>query len=235
MSDTTRFTIGAEARCSDGSCGTVTRVVVDPIAVAITHVVVEPRHRKGLGKLVPLDLIEAADAGIQLRCTLAEFDKLESAEETEFLPAGAGYGEYGTDQVLRRPYYRLGLGLGMGGFTLAGLRERDAGLTPRGSAQPVIRDTVPLGEVAIRRNDPVRATDGAIGKVQGLVVDPESHHVTHVLLQQGHLWGAREVAIPISAVATLDDDGIHLNLTREQVRDLPSVQVDPPEGIAPTG
>jgi hypothetical protein len=26
-------------------------------------------------------------------------------------------------------------------------------------------------------------------------------HVTHVLLQEGHLWGRKEVAIPITAVA----------------------------------
>ncbi len=30
MTQTTQFTIGAEARCSDGVCGEVTRVVVDP-------------------------------------------------------------------------------------------------------------------------------------------------------------------------------------------------------------
>ncbi len=87
------------------------------------------------------------------------------------------------------------------------------------------RDTVPLGEVDVRRGDHVRATDGDIGKVQGLVIDAANHHVTHVLLQEGHLWGRKEVAIPISAVTDVSD-GIQLNLTRQQVEDLPPVDIE---------
>lgn len=50
--ETTQFTIGAEASCTDGACGAVSRVVVDPVARAVTHLVVEPAHRQGLGRLV---------------------------------------------------------------------------------------------------------------------------------------------------------------------------------------
>lgn len=46
--------------------------------------------------------------------------------------------------------------------------------------------------------------------------------MTHVLLQEGHLWGHREVAIPISAVTAVNV-GIQLKLTKQQVGDLPSV------------
>jgi len=94
-------------------------------------------------------------------------------------------------------------------------------------SQPVVVDTVPLGEVAIRRGDPVHATDGDIGKVQGLVINPADRHVTHVLLQEGHLWGRKEVAIPISDVTGVDD-GIQLNITKQQVEDLAPVDVDHP-------
>ena len=80
-----------------------------------------------------------------------------------------------------------------------------------GVSETVTYDTVPVGEVEVRRGDRVQASDGAIGHVDGLVIDPASHHVTHVLLQEGHLWGRKEVAIPISAV-TSTDDGIWLSL-----------------------
>jgi hypothetical protein len=93
------------------------------------------------------------------------------------------------------------------------------------SPQPVVRDRVPAGEVEIRRGDQVEATDGAIGKVQGLVVDPAYHNVTHVLLQEGHLWGRREVAIPITAVTSVAS-GIALALSKDEVRDLPSVDIE---------
>jgi len=46
------FTIGTEARCSDESCGYVLSVVVDPHH-RVTHLVVEPKHQQGRGRLVP--------------------------------------------------------------------------------------------------------------------------------------------------------------------------------------
>ena len=96
----------------------------------------------------------------------------------------------------------------------------------------VTYDTVPLDEVEVRRGEHVHATDGRIGKVQGLVIDPDSHHVTHVLLQEGHLWGRKEVAIPIGAV-TGTADGIQLNLTKRQVEDLPPVDIHHPARADP--
>ena len=108
------------------------------------------------------------------------------------------------------PYY----GLGSGGFA--------------GSIPPIVTtDTVPAGEVDVQRGDPVQATDGDIGRVQGLVIDRASRHVTHVLLQEGHMWGRKEVAIPISAVASTTG-GIRLRISKQEVQDLPPVDVDHP-------
>ncbi len=216
MAQTTPFTIGADASCTDGVCGAVSRVVVDPVARVVTHLVVEPKGRQGLGRLVPLHLVDAAAGEIRLRCTVAEFERLDSAEETQFVPGTVGYAAYGQEQVLAWPYSSLG-GPGVPGDAVAGISET------------VTYDTVPLGEVAVRRGERVHATDGDIGQVQGLVIDPRNHHVTHVLLQEGHLWGRKEVAIPISAVTRVDD-GIRLNITKHEVQDLPPVDIDHPNG-----
>ena len=51
--------------------------------------------------------------------------------------------------------------------------------------------------------------------------------MTHVLLQEGHLWGRKEVAIPIKAV-TSTDDGIRLSLSKHEVGHLPPVDVQHP-------
>ncbi len=214
MAQTTSFTIGAHASCTDGGCGKVTRVVVNPLTRAVTHLVIEPRHHYDRGRLVPLDLIDATTGEIRLRCTLADFEELDPAEETQFLPGTPGYPGYDPDQVLYMPYYGTGMGMGMG-----------MAYTP----ETVTYDAVPLDEVEVRRGEHVHATDGHIGKVQGLVIDPDSHHVTHVLLQEGHLWGRKEVAIPIGAVTSVDD-GIRLNLTKQQVQDLPPVDIHHPNG-----
>jgi sporulation protein YlmC with PRC-barrel domain len=228
MTATRQFTIGSEASCSDGICGEVSRVVVDPVARAVTHLVVEPNHPKGLGRLVPLDLVEAGDGDIQLRCTTAEFEKLDPAEETQFLPGSDGYLGYGREQAYSWPYYSLA-GAAMGGPMSGGMGMAGGGLGTGTGSETVTYDAVPLGEVSVRRGDHVHAADGDIGKVQGLVIDPRSHHVTHVLLQEGHLWGSKEVAIPISAVTRVDD-GIRLKIAKQDVEDLPPVDVDHPNG-----
>jgi sporulation protein YlmC with PRC-barrel domain len=217
MSEAMEFIIGSEVACSDGVCGDLRRVIVDPVARAITHLVVEPRHRRGTGHLVPIDLVVSTAKEIRLRCTKSEFHMLEDAEETQFLPGASGEWGYEQEQMLSLPYYRLaGSGMGMGGTGM--------GAGPHA----ITSDRVPVGEVEVRRGEHVHATDGAIGRVQGLVVDPSDHQVTHVLLDEGHLWGRKRVAIPISAVKRVDV-GVRLNLTKDEVRDLPPVDVDHPE------
>jgi sporulation protein YlmC with PRC-barrel domain len=209
MTTTEQFTIGAEASCTDGPCGQVRSVVVDPLAKVVTHLVIEAEHRQGLGRLVPLDLVELNEAGVSLRCDVASFEKLELAEENQFLPGSVGYATYGPGQSYSWPFFALGMGIGGAGNL----------------AQAVTYDTLPLGEVAIHRDERVHATDGEIGRVQGLVIEPVQHHVTHVLLQEGHFWGKKDVAIPISAVARIEG-GIAVNLTKAQVQDLPEIDIN---------
>ena len=184
-------------------------MVVDPVARAVTHLVVEPAQRWGLGRLVPVDMVEAANPKVTLRCTRTEFEHFENAEESQFLPGPSGEMGCGLEQMLFWPYYGLNGLAGIGG----------------NAVHPILLDRVPVGEVEVRRGEQVQATDGNIGRVQGLVVDPHDHHVTHVLLQEGHLWGRKQVAIPISAVATVDD-GIRLTLTKDDVQKLPEVDLD---------
>jgi sporulation protein YlmC with PRC-barrel domain len=201
----TELAIGAGATCTDGPCGTVTRLIVDPGSQAVTHLVVEPRHR-GPGRLVPVGLVAAA-GDIRLRCGRAEFGKLEPAEDKELLP-DSGYPIYDPDVRVA----------GRVGLNMASLRLNDG-------ARVGTQDVIPLGEVDVRRGEPVYATDGEIGRIQGLVIDPGSHHVTHVLLEEGHLWGRKEVAIPITAVTRVGDI-IRLTISKQQVQDLPPVDIE---------
>jgi sporulation protein YlmC with PRC-barrel domain len=212
MAAAERFTIGAEVSCTDGPCGELTRVVVDPVAKVVTDLVVEPSHRMGLARLVPVDLATAGPDRILLSCTREELAGLDPAEETQFVPGTRGYEAYGAEQVLSWPYYRLGDQV---------IKPDQEGKV----SQTVTVDTVPLGEVEVRRGVPVEATDGAIGHVQGLVIEPDTGHVTHVLLQEGHLWGRKQVAIPIGAVTAVAEDGIKLSASKNEVQDLPPVPI----------
>lgn len=110
-----------------------------------------------------------------------------------------------------RPAMAIGTGLGSG---TAPLR--------------ITSDRIPAGTAELRPGEHVHATDGPIGKVQGLIVLNHGHRVARVLIGQGHLWGKRTVAIPVSAVADFSD-GIRLSLARDEVRDLPAAGPNPGE------
>jgi sporulation protein YlmC with PRC-barrel domain len=209
MAGTTPLTIGADASCTDGVCGKVISLVVDPRARTVTHLVVNDRQFHG--RLVPLSVVEvdATTGQMRLRCSSAELERLHPADVTVSLLDNDADPENSNDQVL---LYSLGRRL----------------LDP----PSVTYDSLPSGEVAVRGGDHVHASDGSIGQVQGLVIDPGSHQVTHVLLQEGHVLGRKVVAIPIGAVTGVNQSGIQLNITRQQVKDLPSAYH---QGSAPPG
>jgi sporulation protein YlmC with PRC-barrel domain len=201
--------LGSEAVCRDGYRGEVRAVVLEPADGTVTHLVVEPEGRSGLARLVPFGLAEVARGGTLLSCTEAEFRNLEAAEQTlaEFTLA------YQAPVQLLPPGWR-----GAGGPVTQG------GAIPRIPEKETV-DVVPPGEVEEHRGGQVHASDGDIGQVRGLFIDPVSHRVTHVLVREGHLLGRRDVAVPFGTV-TAFDDGIRLSITRQQVRDLPTADAD---------
>ncbi len=216
--DAARFNMGSQALASDGPCGELTAVIIDPVAKAVTDLVVTPQHHRGLGRLVPIDLVESDGHQIRLRCTTAEFRELDEAEEVQLMPVSSEEWSPSAGRVYSWPYYGLGVlaaGIGAGGM-------EGSGTVHHSTPQPLVYDRVPLGEVEVRRGESVHAADGWIGSVEGLVIDPEDHHVTHVLLAEGHLWGRKQVAIPITAASRVGD-GSRVALTKEQVEDLPPV------------
>lgn len=230
MPEAQLFRLGADVRCADGDCGKIRSLVIDPDNDAVTHLVVEPAHRQGLGKLVPLRLADAgiahaAEGEVRLRCTMAEFGQLDPAEATYFFPGNEDYEIYRREPVVSWPYYVPS------GATLPGAPGMPGG--PGEVAQVVTIDTVPdqlPGEDEVSRGEHVHATDGDIGHVQGIVVDTGSGRVTSVLLRAGHLLGRKRVLIPRSAVAKVAADGFHLHITKEQVQNLPPADIDHPAG-----
>jgi len=230
------FRIGAGARCTDGACGQVSRIIVNPVTREVTHVAVDPKHRPGAGRLVPVDLVDATAGQIQLRCTLAEFQALRPAQETEAVPDldPTGHGHPGVQKPLhlgggqvwvppeaRKPEAPQTLHLGGGEVWV----PPDARGRPEAPPQVTV-DSVPSGAVDVHYGLTVCATDGEIGQVQGLAVEPGGRQVTHVLLQKGHMPGRKDVAIPIGAVTKIGTMLIHLSLTKRQVKDLPPVDID---------
>jgi sporulation protein YlmC with PRC-barrel domain len=198
------LSLGGQVRGSDAVCGDLSAVVIDPDARRVTHIVVEPEHGVGLGRLVSIDLLDPSPEGLGLRCTRAEFDKFDVAEETLVFPAEKDSSPMGAWAL---PWGFFGIPAGMDGM---GVRTTPA---------PVVYDNLPPGEVELRRGGQPHATDGPIGRVEGVIVDPPDHRITHVVLVEGRAWRRKEVSVPITAVSRIEG-GPRLNMTRQEVKRL---------------
>lgn len=226
MSQTLLFRLGADVGCADGECGKLKSVVVNSGDV-VTHLVVEPSQ--GLGRLVPLRLVHVGLSGtgtgtgeVRLDCTMTEFGQLDPAEATYLSPAGEDSGIRPGESMASWPYYAPpGV---MGG---PGLPIDDAMDAARADTVDIVPDQLP-GEEEMFRGQHVHATDGDIGHVLGIAVDPGTGRVTDVHVRMGHLWRRKEVLIPRSAVTDAGADGFHLNITTQQVQDLPPADTDRP-------
>ena len=203
-----RLELGKSIRGTDKVFGELADVVIDPIAKRVTHLVAQPSGGGGSARLVPIELVEA-DGGdedeIRLQCTTEDILRLGES------PASDPDWDVGVENVLALPYYPGSEFTGLPG--VGGTGDID-----------VMYHRVPKGEVEIRRSSTVSATDDEfLGRVDGFVVDDD--HITHLVLEHGHLWGKREITIPIGAVAKVETDAISLSLSKAEVEALPSVRV----------
>ena len=214
-----KLELGSPVSCIDGPFGELADVVIDPIARRVTHLVVAPPHRPGRAQLVPIDLATAANNGhtaVSLDCTLEHARQLPSVQEFAYLrlgefPANDPHWDDGIENVLALPYY---------GY--AGLGEPPIDYDPNVS---MTYDRVPKGEVEIRRASEVMSADGhRLGHVDGFLV-ADDDQITHVVLERGHLWGRRDVTIPIGAVGQVKTDSVAVRLTKDEVAALPAVPV----------
>jgi hypothetical protein len=196
--------IGAAAACTDGFPAELKGLVVDPRARAVTHLVIEPEHAQGLARLVPLDHADATAEPIRLGYTEAEFKDLGPAEETlaEFVP---GY-EVPVQLLPAGEGWRPADGPVAGGDTIPQIREMET--------IPLVPET----EVEESGGDQVRATDGHVGQLHGLRVNPDNGQVLSVLVKR-HPWGHSELAVPIGQVAGFEG-GVQLSITKQEAKDL---------------
>ena len=214
-----RLELGKTIRCSDREVGELADLVIDPTTRQVTHLVARMHAHDGPARLVPVELVEdgGGDDGISLKCDADHMNALDTVEKFAYVRTGEFPVEderwdVGVAELLVAPYYEA---VGMGEYP--GAYDPNSG---------VAYDRIPKGEVEIRRASEVITKDGTLaGRVDGFVVDGEQH-ITHFVLERGHLWGKREVTIPIGAVERIETDAVRLSLAKDEVGALPAVRVN---------
>ena len=195
--------VDADVQCTDGPGGRSTYVVLNPVTRRLTHIVVKQDSFPRLERLVPVGMVaETTPDQIHLSCSKQELHSLEPFVETEFVSGEFPHAAYELDEYRLWPY-----------------------VLPEDNVVPVEHERVPPGELAVRRGSHVRAMDGDVGRVDEFLVDRETEHITHLVLREGHLWGQKDVLIPVSEIGQIDEDRVYLTLSKEEVANLPTIPV----------
>jgi sporulation protein YlmC with PRC-barrel domain len=210
-----RLDLDCPVSCADGPFGELADVVVDSSSRRVTHLVVQPHDQHYRARLVAIGRarIEDGTKDVALDCTLAEIDELKPLHRAEYVrlgdrPAEDADSDIGIEaDVLPLPYGSLGTtALGAGIEPL----DVDPHLT-------LSYDRVPKGTVEIRRESEVRSSDGHhVGHVVAVVLDAQQH-ISDVVMEHGHLWGKRQVAIPNASIDRLLSDEVLLSVAKDEI------------------
>lgn len=196
--------INVEVLCAGKECGRSTSLVINPVNERVTHLVVTEKAFPNIERLVPVDKILASSPNsIQLRCSRTDLSDMDTFEETDFIEAGQLEASFPFDEPYEVWPYAMYTTMPM----------------------PFEHEQIPAGEVVIRRGTPVRATDGEVGKVDEFLVDPENDNISHLVLREGHLWGKRDVTIPVSEIDKIADEAVYLKLDKETIETLPTIPI----------
>jgi sporulation protein YlmC with PRC-barrel domain len=196
--------INVDVLCAGETCGRSTYLIINPVNERVTHLVVAEEAFPNIERLVPVDTILASTPNsIQLRCSQTDLSEMNAFEETDFIEAG----QLESSLPYSVPYQVWPYAM------------YDA------MPMPFEHEHIPAGEVAIRRGTPVKATDGQVGKVDEFLVDPENDVITHLVLREGHLWGKKDITIPISEIDNIAEEAVYLKLDKKAIEALPAVPV----------
>jgi sporulation protein YlmC with PRC-barrel domain len=202
--------IDVEVLCTDGPGGHSSAIVLNPVTKEVTHLAVRTKGFLSDEYLVPVELIaESTPERISLSCSRAELAQCPPFEKTVFI--GAEGAEQGANDV---------------GFTLTASYASMPGGEYAGPMIPptLQEEQLPEGELSIHPGASVEATDGHVGQVHEFVINPANDRVTHLVLREGHLWGKKDVTIPLDQIDRIEADVIYLKLDKAAVERLPSAR-----------
>ena len=196
--------IDVEVFCTTERCGHSTYLIINPVNDEITHLVVAGKDFPHIERLVPVEHIaETSQNSIHLDCSLKDFNEMVAFEETDFITSGKVESALPYDE----PYW----------IWPYGMYEE--------VPMPLEYKQIPTDEVAIRRGARVQASDGTVGKVDEFLIDPANERISHLVMREGHLWGAKDVSIPVSEIDKLDDEVVYLKLDKQSIAKLPTIPV----------
>lgn len=194
--------LSADVLCTDGPCGKSTHIILNPVTRRVTHFALEDKKLPdNPTRLVPVSKVSAAaPTEISLNCSIDDVARMPPFIVDHYVEASFSGDVSERGSAYLHPYE-------INDKPYDGFEE----------------ENVPADEIAVASGMQIEATDGKVGKLNDLVLDPNTGEITHLLMREGHLWGKKLVSIPVSVVETTLGDVIYLNISQKEVHGLPVV------------
>jgi sporulation protein YlmC with PRC-barrel domain len=188
----------AHVECLDGRIGRLENIILNPHTEKVTYLVVRENDFANTQRLVPERLVkEASHDTIFLSIRKEKFDRLKNFIQEEYIPSN----------IMLYMAEDAGLNLG----------------TP--AAVLVEHEAVPAGGLVVHKGAGVYATDGHVGRVDEFLVEKKAGRITHLILREGHLWGKKDISVPINQVDRYEDGSVYLSIDKNAVNNLPVIDM----------
>ena len=196
--------INGKVYCQDKLCGYAQGVLLNPTEDIVTHIVVKESKNSHAERIVPIEMVDASlsdDIHLKLNSTMLQ--NLPPLYDVEYIQTTIPHVIEAADMSLMKPIV----------------------VPERKFIEEKIYH-IPEKELSVNRGTSVYSADGfAIGSVDEFLVDHVGGHVTHLVLREGHIFGQKDVFIPVTEIESIEESSIYLKLDKENIEQLPAIPV----------
>ena len=190
--------LNAHVECLDGRIGRLENIILNPKTEKVTYLVVRGNDLQNTERLVPERLVkEASHDTVFLSISKEKFEGMKNFIQEEYIPSNITL--YMAEQA----------GWDMG--------------TP--ASVFVEHEAVPAGGLIVHKGAKVFATDGHAGRVDDFLVEKKTGSITHLILLEGHLWGKKDISVPVNLIDRYEDGNIYLKIDKSGVEALPVIDM----------
>ena len=197
------FNLGSKVQCTDGQCGNLSKLVIDPDSGQVTDIIIEKGFLLTTNIVLPITLVEdVTEEQIRLAIPSEQLSRYPIYEVTEF--------EEPAEVANRQP---------AAGVSPLGLQTVTEPVAPM--VKRKIRRGIEEGRQVIEAGMSVNNSEGVVGKVDRVIIDPITGKISHIVLKRG-LVISNLTIIPIAIMDSIYNNGIFIIATDQEIEQFPA-------------
>ena len=97
---------------------------------------------------------------------------------------------------------------------------------------PAQHGHIPAQKTVVWGSPYVFATDGKVGVLDQLIIEPDNHRITDLLIRVGYFWGYQDIDIPLAQIKNIKEDSVYLKLNMATIKSFPTIPDHVEKGVS---